>query len=70
MPNINLNTHLQNHFIILKYPCIVSYTKAQLSKNTNEIILSKYHIMNTQNLIKMMSLTVSYHGPSTTFHIW
>ena len=48
-------------------PRMVRYSKAQFSKNNNnKIIQLKYHIINVTNQIKMMHLTVTYHGSSTT----
>ena len=45
---------------------MVSYTKAQFSKNNNKIKMSQHKY---QNSIETMPHTVTYHGPSTTSHV-
>ena len=48
---------------------MISYTKAQFSKNNNKIIQLKIYQYEYHNPIKMMLLTVTYHSPSTTFSV-
>ena len=49
---------------------MVKYLKAQLFKNNNEIMQLKYDSINIKNKIKMMSLTITHHGPRATSLVW
>ena len=50
---------------------MVSYTKnIVFPKNNNKKNAIKGLQYKRQNLIKLMPLTITYHGPSTTSRVW